>query len=298
MEDLIFPEGFIYDDKSAAAEKKEEQDYYKIKRMSNSSLKYFIQSPRHYLHYLRTPWQDTPATILGRAFHCLILEDHLFWDQFFIIDESKRADLEHGMTSKINLRWKEFQIHRNVTKTLITEQILDTCQRMRDAVYACPPARELLEEITETEKSLFWLDPETGIKMKGKLDGTSPSITIDLKSCMDAKPQAFANHAWSMDYHQQAALYSDARPIAKDQHGRKVNLSKGEFYFIACEKEAPYGVSVNKASRSFLSAGRNQYSQALQDYLYWQEMGAPDVCYEWRTPFGYHALNAPRWISR
>lgn len=302
--DLILPEdfnsdGFIFSDASSPTDLDPlDQDYYKIKRMSNSSMKYFRQSPRHYIHYLRTPFEDTPATILGRAFHCLVLEPDSFEDQFFFLDESKRFDLETGMTSKANQRWKEFQIMKNVEKTLITDQIFDTIQRMRDAVFASPPARELLDEITEVEKALFWKDPETGIMMKAKLDGISPAITIDLKSCVNAKPQIFAHHAWDMDYHNQAALYSDARPIAKDQAGRPVKLSKGDFYFIACEKEAPFGVSVNKATRSFLSAGRNQYSQTLQDFLYWREMGAPDVCYEWRTPFGYHALNAPRWVSK
>lgn len=273
------------------------QDYYKIKRMSNSAMKHFRQSPRHYLYYMNSPFEETPAMILGRAFHCYVLEPDEFENQFFLLDESKRPEPDKTMSSKLNQNWKYSLISRNAKKTLIKDEDLNLVKRMADALYNCPPARELLEVITEVEKPVFWKDPETGIEMKAKYDGISPDITIDLKTCVNAEPHVFGFHSYDMGYHRQGALYSDSRPIATDPTGKPLRLPKGDFYFIAVEKEPPYGVSVNKASRDFIIRGRLEYTEILENFRFWQDQGAPDVCYEWRTPFGYHSLKLPPWVK-
>src|SRR4051812_2142933 len=101
-----------------------------------------------------------------------------------------------------------------------------------------------------------------------------------------------------MEYHGQAELYRNGRHYGSDiKTGRKVGLPLGDFYFIAVEKEPPYGVSVNKAARDFLTAGRDLNDKTLEDFAYWKQMGAPDVGYEWRKPLLYSTLNAPYWAK-
>lgn len=271
-------------------------DYYKIDKMSHSRMVNFRQSPRHYLYSL-THFEETKAMILGRAFHALVLEEDKFDDQFYGIDISKRPDMVHGMTSKMNKAWKEDYQVRNSKKSYLSEKDFDTIRRMKDALFLDPKSAELFQEVHTVECSLFWTDPETGIEIKMKLDAMADDFTIDLKSCVDAKPEIFASHAFNMEYHGQGALYRNGRPIAKDKTGKALKMKKGDFYFIACEKEPPYGISVNKASKSFLDAGERLYDQTLSDFNFWRQMGAPDVCYEWRKPFGYSTLDAPYWAK-
>ena len=293
MEDLIISDSagkelFRTFNQPANKPQLQEVDYYKIDRISHSRMTNFRQSPRHYIYSL-THFEETPALVLGRAFHCLALEPDLFHEQFFTIDTSKRDDLDHGMTSKANKLWKHTQIVHNQGRSLLTEDQTETVKRMVEALYNCPPARELLDVITEVEKPLFWTDPETGIEIKSKIDGLNPELTIDLKSCMNAKPSVFGRHAFDMEYHGQAGLYTEGR------HENK--MKRGDYYLIACEKEPPYGVSVNKASRDFLRVGRMLNTTTLEDFAYWREMGAPDVCYEWRRPFGYALMDVPYWAK-
>lgn len=266
-----------------------EQDYYQIDRMSNSALSNFKRSPRHYLYHKAIKVEPTPAMVFGSAFHCWVLENEKFWEQFFLLDNSKRTEPDKAMNSKLNIAWKAQVMAANSHKSMIEPEDLEKIKRMHDALMKHEPAAELINQIGEVEVPLFWKDDVTGIEMKGKMDGAHDEFTIDLKTCLNAQPESFSIDAYNNAYHRQAALYMDGRSANK--------RNKGEFYFIAIEKEQPYGVSVMKCAQDFIRHGRQVYGGLLEDVRYWREMGSPDVGYEWRSPFGYHDLNLPAWIK-
>jgi len=274
-----------------------QQDYFDIDRMSNSAMSNFKRSPRHYLYFKQNKIPPTPAMLFGSAFHCYILENELFEKRFITIDDDapRRPTLKQRNAKKPSENtiiavdfWDRFN-ERARGKEIISTDDLETIKRMHDALYAHEPAMELINEITEVEKPLLWDDDITGIGMKGKMDGCNEDMTIDLKTCMNAHPDNFTIDAFNNAYHRQAALYMDGRGLSK--------MNKGDFYFIACEKEPPYGVSVMKCANDFIKHGRMVYVNVLEDFRYWQEMGSPDVCYEWKSPFGYHDLNLPYWVK-
>lgn len=258
-----------------------DKEYFELDRMSNSALKQFRQSPRHYLWDKTHKSAPTPAMVFGSAFHCFILEN-------------ARFNLEYAVKEKVDGRTKagkeynELFDSENYMKNIITSENYSQIQRMRDALFNDKLAEELISNLDEVEQPFLWNDELTGVAMKGKMDGTQKDYTIDLKTCLNAHPDTFGRTAFN-EYLTQPAIYCDARGANK--------MNKGDFYFIAIEKDAPYGVSVLKCGNDFIQHGRAVYRSALEDYNFWLEMGSPDVGYEWRAPLGWHPLNVPSWVK-
>ena len=274
-------------------------EYFALDRMSNSKLDDFAQSPRHFLHRMKFKEPATPAMIFGSAFHCYVLRPDDFEKEYCCLPD----DAPNKLSSRqINAKkpspetlaaiawWDEFNV-ANGGKIHLSPADMNTIKRMNQALYDCDAARDLLNALQETEVPMLWTDDVTGVEMKGKLDGGHDDFTLDLKTTMIAQPDSFAQTAFNNSMHRQAALYKDGRQLS-GKYKRK-----GEFYFIAVEKEAPYGVSVNKCTDDFIAYGRMKYGEILEDYAYWCEVGSPDVCYEFKSPAtGIFDLKLPYWV--
>lgn len=275
-----------------------EEDYYKIDRMSNSMMKHFARSPLHYLYAKRVPVEPTAAMIFGNLFHTYILEESSFEERYITIPDGApkkptKAQIYAKKPSPETIEavefWERFN-KKNEGKEIIDQSDLILVQNMKEVLYKNEAAKDLMLGITETEKGLFWEDDVTGVEMKGKMDGNNDDYTIDLKTCENAHPDVFARHAYDLGYDRQGALYLDGR-------GRN-KMKKGDFYFIAIEKSAPFGISINKASKDFIEQGRFRYGRILEDFAHWRMKGMPEVDYAWTAnPFGYHELHLPPWVK-
>ena len=274
-----------------------ENDYYKIDRMSNSMMKHFARSPRHYLYAKNNPIEPTEAMIFGNAFHTYILENDKYNDRYIVIPNEApkrptKAQLKAVKPSPDSVKamewWDEFN-KQHLGKIVLDFEDSETIKQMTDALHRNNFAMELMNSITSTEKELLWTDDITGVEMKGKMDACNDDFTIDLKTCINAQPEAFSYSAYDMGYDRQAALYIDGR--------HEMKMKKGDFYFIAIEKTAPFGISVMKASRDFIARGRFRYGQILENFVYWKNIGSPDLDYSWNNPMGYHSLGLPPWVK-
>lgn len=268
----------------------ESKNYFDRPELSNSALNKFAISPKHYLWSKAHKQQPTPAMIFGSAFHCFILEPEKFKDSFFVLDTEKRPDKTMTMAAKANKEWKEQMIIANRGKTQIDMFDMQTIELMKACLMEHPGAKDLLSKVTDTEKEIFWTDEITGIKMKGKLDGLGDNFIIDLKTCQSAEPIGFVSHSINYAYHRQAALYLD---------GCRANKIKANnFYFIAIEKDPPFAVSVLSTSSEFEKFGRQSYQRLLEDFQYWQQLGEPDIGYEWKNPIDtIFETELPSWIK-
>lgn len=253
--------------------------YYSIPRMSNSALKHFRRSPRHYLTNKQFP-VVTEAMVIGQAFHAFILEPDKFTGEFAVAPVCDRRTKEGKST------YAEFQLTLKPGQQIIFKDDMAMIERMRESLYDDAHARELLDSVAWAEKPFEWTDDITGVECKAKMDAGNDVFTLDLKSCENADPFTFASYAYN-NLLTQPAMYVDARGANK--------MNKGAFYFICIEKSPPYGVSVLKVGNDFIKEGRAVYGEILSDYAYWLEMGSPDVCYSWKAPLGYHMLNLPKW---
>jgi len=197
----------------------EQEDYFKIDRMSNSSLSNFKRSPRHYLWHKENPKDETEAMVFGSAFHCYVLEHEKFEEQYCCVpndapDRPTAAMINAKKPSDASIIrvkwWNDFK-EINGNKIQLDAADIEKIKRMNEALLNHAPAMELINEIGQVEMPLFWKDDVTGIEMKGKIDGFHHDFTIDLKTCMNAHPESFSTDAFNNAYHRQAALYMDGR---------------------------------------------------------------------------------------
>lgn len=265
--------------------------------MSFSRMAAFDLSPRHYLWERAHPKEQTPAMAFGSAFHKYVLETDEFENTYVSAPENAPR---RPTSAQINAKkpsdetlisvafWEDFENTRN-GRNIISPEDLAKIKRMHEQIMENPRANELIMQLTNTERPLEWTDPETGVLCKGRFDGDTENYTIDLKTCECAQPDVFSRTAWNYSMHKQSSFYVDGRVYSGKFH------KKGDFYFIAVEKDEPHGVTVMKANRDFISLGRQQYVQTLENFNHWCMMGRPDVCYEWQSPFGEFTLKPPRW---
>ena len=57
-------------------------NYFEIKRMSNSKMSYFKQSPMHYLFAMENPDKESAAMTFGSAYHAAVLEPEIFENDY------------------------------------------------------------------------------------------------------------------------------------------------------------------------------------------------------------------------
>lgn len=116
------------------------------------------------------------------------------------------------------------------------------------------------------EKSLFWIDEETGIWCRARPDwmpymgrDERRAIIIDYKTSKSAYPGLFGKAADEYGYHMQAAWYMDgvkALGLADDV----------AFVFVVQEKTPPYLVSVDELDAPSLRVGADRNRKARQIY--------------------------------
>ena len=218
-------------------------DYHADPAISASHLKAVMQSPYHYwARYLdphRLPVEPTAAMKLGSLVHCAVLEP----------DE---LSSRYGVCGPRNTKAGKEQAERMATAGIeaVTAGDMLTANCMADSVRRHPAASALLAH-GKAEQSFWWDDLPTGLRCKCRPDWYQGSTIVDLKTCQDASPAAFARSVATFAYHVQAAHYLTGL------HGA------GRFVFIAVEKTAPYAVAVYELDHAAMALGRTMRDNAL-----------------------------------
>ena len=224
--------------------------YHSGPGVSKSDLSLIMRSPAHYK--AKDQRKDTAALFFGAAFHMAVLEPDVFLERY-----SRRPDGLDART-KDGKAWLISQ-HSNGYEVLSGDD-WNHIQEMRAAIMANETAFNLLSGDVEHELSAFWKDPVFDVLCKARFDvlNKSAQICLDLKTCFDARPQAITRDAYKYGWHIQSFWYTYGLQILSGSaHG---------FYFIAVEKEPPYGVCVYLASEEMKQEGGIQCQKALEIY--------------------------------
>lgn len=236
-------------------------DYHANPAIGASGLKLIDRSPAHYYaRYLdpnRPESEPTAAMMMGTATHMAALEPDDFARQYYVLPADHDGRTKAG---------KELVAYIESTgKTALKNDHWQQIAGMVAAVRVHPFFRKI-DGRFQAEASIFWNDVETGVQCKCRPDiMISPcaefpaGIVADLKTTTDARIDAFGRQAWDLDMLLQAAWYSDGFASAHDG-------AIPEFYWIAVEKEAPYAVSVYRATERLLEYGRRECRRLLDVY--------------------------------
>lgn len=256
-----------------------ESEYRAADAIANSDLKHMLRSPAHFyaarLDPDREPEEDTTAKIEGRALHCAILEPHTFGQRYYFVDEGMPRDLRHLRNAKAPSpdtvaaikAWDDFEA-RNAGKQLIPRASTIKVQKAAQRIRNHP---ELLAYLRTgaAEESIFAIEPKTGLPVKIRTDWRCVidglRIVIDLKSCEDARPEAFSRDAEKYSYFQGAGWYCDVHEWA--------GLGKVDLYLLVAFEKAGPGVMIYEVQEDELEAGRRRYRPALDLYAHCKAVG-------------------------
>ena len=216
------------------------------------------RTPAHWQYELSHPEaRDSAAMQRGRALHVAVLEpaafDKLYWPE--------PDPPEGGWNKRLKAHreaWAAVEADATAQgAVLLGTGERDKCLAMRDAVRAHSAAAELLAAC-EVEVSMQWVDAETGMLLKGRMDGwfERGGVLFDLKSCNNAAPGPFGRQAYRYGYHFQAALYADGAKAASECEVHQVVL-------LAVESSLPYCVACYEVEEQEIGLGRDQYRSIL-----------------------------------
>lgn len=194
------------------------------------------RTPAHAL----VPTETTPAMELGTATHAAILEPEKFNAEYSVLD----ADL----------RTKEGKARRDELiasgQKILKPDEWSQIEGMATSVHQHPEANALLAWGI-AELSMFWTDPETGLRCKCRPDwAVDQTMLVDVKTCQDASPAGFARAVVNFGYHIQAAHYM-------------AGTGADRFVFIAVESKPPYAVGVYELDALALDEGWRKRQAAI-----------------------------------
>lgn len=254
------------------------EDYAAWDAANSSTLREFDRSPAHALEHILRPQPETPATLFGHALHTGILEPDLLERRFV------RAIKVDRRTKVGKEAWAAFLIEA-AGRTPLSAGEWDDCLAMRDAVWSAGPVADLLKDGLK-EVCLVWIDAETGLACKARLDHLGHvfgwSFIVDVKSAADGSEGAFSRAVARYGYHEQAAFYLDGAAALAPRARR--------FLHLVAEKERPFCSAFYELDDQALEQGRRNARRHLRAYAACKASGV------WPGyPDGITPLSIPRW---
>lgn len=226
------------------------REYHASLGVSKSDLDLIHKSPLHYWKKKAGFCEEssTEAMAFGTLVHTFVLEPEQVENQY--IQQPDEIDLR-------NKAGKEWKAAQDASKSIAKKSDWATATAMRDAVMAHPIAARLFDG-GRRELSIFWKHETADILCKCRPDNlTEDGILVDLKTAIDASPEAMMKAAWNFRYHVQAAWYLD---------GAASLLAPRAFVFVAVEKTPPFAVGVYMADDDLLKRGKKDYLRDLRAY--------------------------------
>ncbi len=199
--------------------------------VSKSALDLIARSPAHYKAWIDGhDATETPALTFGAAFHCALLEPERFAVAYGL--QPDFGDCRYKAAREERDAWRE----ANSTRLALSPEDSSTIVRMRDAVLAHPLAGKMVRD-GQAELTVRWRDEPTGLECKSRADYYVErfAMVADVKTTIDASPDAFRKSVASFRYHVQDALYRAGFAAA--------GAPLRHFVFIAVEKAPPFAVA-------------------------------------------------------
>lgn len=274
-------------DKNCVQKVKDEASvYHASEHIGRSQLFKISKSPAHFKENLDTPTEKTKALIIGRAFHCLVLEPEKFDKEYCVMPQGYDGRTSSGRAFKAAAEERGLEI--------LTFDEYEMLTGMATSVLSDPYCQLLLSG--EKEISYYWTDEDTGVKVKCRPDCRTDlkncSVVVDLKSCENAQIDAFIRDIFKYGYDLQAPQYlTGVELYEKKPH---------KFVFIAVEKKPPYAVLVLDFDEVFngeekaLIKGYDKFREYLGLVA---ECSMTGVWYDYRGDENIPGtLNIPQWL--
>ena len=236
------------------------EQYHSCEGISRSGIQKFRKSPLHYWNdYLNPEKQErtkpeittaSNALEFGNATHTYLLEPKEFEKRYFIIPKTD------GRTKEGKAARAEAVIEAG-DRELICAESMTQITEMFCSVNNHATARSMLQG-GKNEKSLFWIDKDTGILCKVRPDVWHQNLVVDLKTAADGSFSAFQRSLNQFGYHIQCAMINEALFAL-------YGINMMNFVFVVVEKDNPHATVVYRLSENAINKGREIFKKALFD---------------------------------
>ena len=226
------------------------ESYAAVNALNGSSLVHLRRSPMQYRHNLDNPQPPTQAMKIGTYTHQLILEpervgDFAVWG---LLDEEK---VRRGQV------WERFlELKKGAIPITVAER--DQMVGMAAGARKNLPIRKYADTKGRCEVSMFWRDPVSGRRFKGRVDKIidKGNIIFDLKTTSDCHPRRFASQSYQLGYHIKMALYWNGY---KTLTGKEPTMRLG-----AIDSKAPHESAVYRVTKDVILQGYEELDELLR----------------------------------
>ena len=228
------------------------RDYLSWPAASSHDLGHVLRSPAHYFHNKNAGGiKVTAAMEFGSAAHAWVLDPATAPQHVAVLPE------EINRRTKIGKEQYATFTESNSDKVIVSAPDSRRLASLAASVAHTPGAVAALERASHVEDSLLWADEATGMLCRGRPDAWGADLVVDLKTCLDARPEAFAKNCAAYGYHMQGYAYTHALHVLG-----KVPVDCA-FVIIAVESYPPHGCAVYYMSPDDLARGGEMYHEAL-----------------------------------
>lgn len=217
------------------------KDYHADPALGSSMMGKLYEGVEDLKEYLDNPSKPTNAMMFGSAFHCKVLEPHLFDSLFEVVEKGG---------------YKEKDGRILIPEEHGTSRGYNDILAMAEAIKNDEMASWLLSG-GEAEVSYFWKH-KLGFMCKVRPDYRKEAIVIDLKSTNNPVKDVFQWDIGNFGYHRQADHYM----CGVAQSG----ISVEEYTIIAVQKKPPYKVRCHRLDEEDLSLGHKENKRLYKEY--------------------------------
>jgi len=257
----------IYDDLSI-------EDYHENKAiLSSTGIKEAKKSSRHLAYYLTKEQERKSHFDFGNAFEVALLDaiagtndiDSMIgvrqtekWSEDAL---KEKPELKSVKASKAYKDAKDAFEKENDAKYLIDDVGVESWEVIQEMIASCKADKTItaILEKTDYQKSFVWQDPDTGLLCKTRPDlaVNRQKVIVDIKTDLDASPQAFFRKAANLDYPMQATMQIEG--VEQSGYIDKVD----DYYWLVVEKVAPYNAQLYR----FQEKDREMIYDAFKYYI-------------------------------
>lgn len=250
--------------------------------LSFSALTAFAVSPYAFICYKVQEWKQTPAMLMGEVVHCRLLEPDEFSKRYRIAPNVSASTTEgKAVWAEIYEEMTGDTLPRNKVGNPVLPKIEDlidlikqaTTEKDKDGKVIKPgitvipgevgeegdfrarrllknsASRHIIDQLTQTELAVeFEL---SGVKIRGRVDGCSDRIIMDIKNVVNAELHVAAYAIKSRKLHWQAWAYSQATGIRN--------------YYVCCV-DGKGEVSVHKISERMLDQAEVEITEYVERF--------------------------------
>jgi len=264
-----------------------EEEYFSWDCFSKSMIPATLRSARHLRDYLAGQEPSDPMK-LGSLVDAMLLEPKAL-EKYGILQQTYVNDKGETKPWNANAKPCKAEMDALIENGLIPvkQKFIDSAEIIKLAVLQNDSAASIIKN-SKKQVAMVWIDEDTGVLCKGRIDCLTLSVIGDIKTTRDASEKSFRKDLYNFGYHHQSAMYTDGY----------ATLNKGSclpFQIIAVENEKPFGSAVYEVGERTIQKGREEYKTALDVYVGYLK-DDPELSQGY--PSGVSLIDAPEWALR